>query len=82
MWESPYTGIPFLLIPISLLFFGTRRKTRDLYYSHPDWEPFRRITPFSTKVNFYLWMIFIFGGSIFLLYAMVSKILYDFGWIN
>lgn len=82
MWESPYIGIPFLLLPLSLLYFGTRRKTRESYYNDPKWEQFRRITPFSTKVNFYLWAIFILAGSIFMLYAMISKILFDFGWLD
>lgn len=80
--ESPYIGFLVLLFPIVVLYFFTRRRIIQLYFEDPDWELFRRITPFSPKVNFYLWAVFIIGGSIFVLISIILKILYDFGVID
>lgn len=52
------------------------------YYNDPEFEAFRRITPFSTKVNFYIWGIIVIGGSIFLIITLSMVVLYQFGIID
>ncbi len=82
MFESPYIGFVFLMFPIVFVYLFSLKKTKELYFNDSDWEAFRKITPFSPKVNYYLWAIFIYGGCAFLFYCLMLKILYDFGVID
>lgn len=77
MHDNPIWSILFLLLPIFTIWFVTRKKTKEQFFYDPEWEPFRKITPFSTKFNFYLWTNFLFWGSIFLIIVLIIKILYD-----
>ena len=80
--QNPLIGILLLLFPIFVLYFFTRRRIIQLYFEAPEWESYRRITPFSAKVNFYLWALFIIGGSIFVFISLLLKVLYDLGIID
>lgn len=82
MFNSSYIGFLFLIFPFGTIYLFTREKTKILYFNDSNWEVFRKITPFSSKVNYYIWATFIYGGCTFIFICMIAKILYDFGVIK
>lgn len=80
--EDKYWSLLLWLFPFITLYYGTRKKNIHKYYNDPEFEAFRRITPFSTKVNFYIWGIIVIGGSIFLIITLSMVVLYQFGIID
>lgn len=80
--EDKYWALLLWFFPFITLYYGTRKKTIHRYYNDPDFEGFRTITPFSTKVNFYIWGLIVIGGSIFLIMTLSIVVLYQFGWMD